>query len=178
LLCINAINCTVEAHYPSALRQLAVKIISTDTCRRYDWYGDAFNERLMVCAGFASGGKDSCTGDSGGPLQCLTPNGRWHLTGIVSWGSGCASRKRPGVYTNVYNILDWIKEHISGTVKARPHRQQLSPSPGSGNVIIDSVDTSHKTNSVSFYNRAMLRRERLCDNMLSVRPSVSRSIKL
>ena len=110
-------SCTVAPNYPSELRQLALKIISADTCRRKDWYGNVFNERLMVCAGFASGGKDSCTGDSGGPLQCLTPNGRWHLTGIVSWGMGCAQQKKPGIYTNVYNVLDWIKAHIKSTIR-------------------------------------------------------------
>jgi len=71
----------------------------------------------MVCAGFPNGRKDACLGDSGGPLQCLTPSGRWYLTGIVSWGIECAIRKQPGVYTNVYNVLDWIKAHIPSTIR-------------------------------------------------------------
>jgi len=111
-ICIN-----VDAIYPSRLRQLAVKIISADFCKRSDWYNGVFNERLMVCAGFHTAGKDACIGDSGGPLQCLTPNGRWHLTGIVSWGTGCALQRKPGVYTNVYNVLNWIKARISGSIR-------------------------------------------------------------
>jgi len=107
----------VDPTYPSALQQLAMKIIPNSVCKRPDWYFRKFDEKTMVCAGFARGGKDSCIGDSGGPLQCLTPNGRWHLTGIVSWGTRCAVRKKPGVYTNVYNVLKWIKAHIKSTIR-------------------------------------------------------------
>lgn len=70
----------------------------------------------MLCAGYAAGGKDSCVGDSGGPLQCLSFDGRWKLTGIVSWGHPvCALAKKPGVYVRVSSLLGWIKAHTNGT---------------------------------------------------------------
>lgn len=58
----------------------------------------------MICAGYINmGGIDACQGDSGGPFVC---NGL--LTGIISWGEGCALADKPGVYTNVSAFNDWI----------------------------------------------------------------------
>ncbi|KAI1241641.1 Coagulation factor VII, partial [Lamprotornis superbus] len=52
----------------------------------------------MFCAGDLSGVKDSCKGDSGGPHATQYKN-TWFLTGIVSWGKGCAVEGSYGVYT-------------------------------------------------------------------------------
>jgi secreted trypsin-like serine protease len=46
-------------------------------------------------------------GDSGGPLVD-TKSGL--QVGIVSFGRGCARPGYPGVYTNISNVRDWIKE--------------------------------------------------------------------
>ncbi|XP_061492651.1 complement C1r subcomponent [Rhineura floridana] len=62
----------------------------------------------MFCAGSPHEGKDTCQGDSGGAFAVRDPeNGRWVVTGIVSWGIGCG--KGYGFYTKVINYLDWIK---------------------------------------------------------------------
>ncbi|XP_055891497.1 trypsin-like [Biomphalaria glabrata] len=70
----------------------------------------------MICAANGTfGGKDSCTGDSGGPLMCskMTSDGsyRYFVFGIVSNGNGCAIPGEPGVYTNVARFLNWIKDN-------------------------------------------------------------------
>ncbi|KAK4873689.1 hypothetical protein RN001_013049 [Aquatica leii] len=93
------------------LKAAVVPLLSLDTCRKDGIYGGRQQPILdsMVCAGKLHGGVDACGGDSGGPLVCEV-NGRMELTGLVSWGDGCAKRHRPGVYTRISNYIPWIKE--------------------------------------------------------------------
>jgi secreted trypsin-like serine protease len=35
------------------------------------------------------------------------------FTGIASYGFGCGKIGYPGLYTNVYYFLDWIKENMT-----------------------------------------------------------------
>ncbi|XP_038581279.1 coagulation factor VII [Micropterus salmoides] len=68
--------------------------------------------RNMICAGLKTGGRDACEGDSGGPLVTRYKK-TWFLTGVVSWGKGCANKNLYGVYTKVSNYLGWIRDNMS-----------------------------------------------------------------
>ncbi|XP_068779241.1 serine protease 33-like [Struthio camelus] len=102
---------------PRRLQKLEVPIMAQATCRRL--YGIDMGRGLpprriqddMMCAGYPEGLKDTCKGDSGGPLVCRA-GGRWVLTGIVSWGEGCAVPNRPGVYTRVSAYTPWIARRV------------------------------------------------------------------
>lgn len=65
----------------------------------------------MFCAGYLDGSKDSCEGDSGGPHATEYKN-TWYLTGIVSWGKGCAAIGTYGVYTKVVKYYQWLNNHM------------------------------------------------------------------
>lgn len=83
------------------LMKVDVPVVSDKHCRNN--YGDDEIADSMICAGYPEGGKDSCQGDSGGPFMC---NGE--LTGIVSWGYGCAEPNYPGVYTQTSYFNEWV----------------------------------------------------------------------
>ncbi|KAJ6663733.1 hypothetical protein lerEdw1_009812 [Lerista edwardsae] len=96
---------TPEETYPNVPYCVDIQILPLAVCQEaYPW---EVNEK-MICAGVMEGGKDSCRGDSGGPLIC---NGV--LQGIVSLGGfPCAEPEQPGTYTNICRFLDWIQATI------------------------------------------------------------------
>lgn len=69
----------------------------------------------QICAG-GEEGKDSCRGDSGGPLMAhATSNKRAYvyLAGLVSYGpTPCGMLGWPGVYTKVASYIDWIESKV------------------------------------------------------------------
>jgi suppressor of tumorigenicity protein 14 len=83
----------------------ATKVMVTDT---------------MFCAGGnRDAGKDSCGGDSGGPLMAkvIDPTGQSVLVqaGIVSWGptDGCGLIDYSGVYVKLTRFSDWINAKLT-----------------------------------------------------------------
>lgn len=106
----------------NVLQQVQIPVISNDECKR-NYVNvirlvDAqyrFNEKYVLCAGFLSGGKSPCNGDSGSPLMLpVHENGRfsYYQIGIVSNGVGCARPNAPEIFTNVQRYVDWILENL------------------------------------------------------------------
>ncbi|KAH8403278.1 hypothetical protein KR222_009680 [Zaprionus bogoriensis] len=95
---------------PSILQKVDIPIWANAECAQK--YGRAAPGGIiesMICAGQAA--KDSCSGDSGGPM-IVNEGSRYTQVGIVSWGIGCGKGQYPGVYTRVTSLLPWIYKNI------------------------------------------------------------------
>ncbi|XP_078471546.1 enteropeptidase-like [Lampetra planeri] len=97
---------------PDRLQEASVEIFKTCITPGPQAYSPSLITNRMLCAGYLEGGVDTCQGDSGGPLVCQDSNGRWYLSGITSWGYGCARAYQPGVYSRVTKFLDWIHQNM------------------------------------------------------------------
>lgn len=80
----------------------------------------------MLCAGLDEGKRDSCYGDSGGPLFALEATGPVQH-GVVSWGAGpfdaeaaCGHAGAYGVYARVETFRDWLSGHVAVATFATP----------------------------------------------------------
>jgi len=97
------------------LRQVQLTVVNNRHCHEmYSMkHNIEVNNQTQLCAGpVITGGKGTCIGDSGGPLQCNMEDGRWYLAGITSFGSGCAKAGYPDVFARLTHYVDWIQETI------------------------------------------------------------------
>ncbi|XP_063026938.1 coagulation factor IX [Melospiza melodia melodia] len=90
----------------TTLQVLRVPFVDRPTCLKSTSTSILQN---MFCAGFPTGGRDTCEGDSGGPYTTEI-EGTWFLTGITSWGEECALPGKYGIYTRVSKYVKWIKQ--------------------------------------------------------------------
>ncbi|CAF4779196.1 unnamed protein product [Pieris macdunnoughi] len=98
-----------DVHGTRILHEAQVSTIQQGVCRRSYWqYAITDN---MVCAG--RGRRDSCAGDSGGPLLCRDRSMRYYLQGITSFGDGCGKRGKYGIYTRTANYVPWMRAVMS-----------------------------------------------------------------
>jgi secreted trypsin-like serine protease len=105
----------------ATLQQVTLPVISNYECNKaYNTICNPFLYKYpitehMMCAGYGDGVKDSCYGDSGGPLM-IRADGIWKLAGVVSWGEGCAQPGLYGVYARISKFVDFINETLNATV--------------------------------------------------------------
>jgi secreted trypsin-like serine protease len=96
------------------LQVAKIPYISNSECKQY--YSSSLLPD-MICGGYPDlpAGKvrrDSCAGDSGGPMTITGDDGLVYQIGIVSWGEGCGQSRKPGVYTSVQYHFEWIQNTV------------------------------------------------------------------
>ena len=104
------------------LRYVDLTVFSNSDCNDPVAYDGVITDD-MVCAGFSAAPRDSCQGDSGGPLTAVS-GGSAVLSGIVSWGEGCARPNKYGVYTRIAHYNGWI----AGCIAAQANCTLVPPS--------------------------------------------------
>ena len=117
------------------LHEVDVPIVDdTDCDLSYpsDYLLGDFEPLTMICAGYEEGGKDACSGDSGGPLMVRDASKEWVQMGIVSWGGGCAYPSQYGIYSRAADtfLRSWIDKTLPapGEPSAPPAQEPL-PAP-------------------------------------------------
>lgn len=112
--------------YPPELRATDLLTVSDGDCASFYSPGDV-DAATMLCA--IAPGRDSCSGDSGGPLTAADGT----LLGLVSWGADpCASSDgAPGVYTELANptIAGFIRDFqpTTGGLEYAPPQSSAPP---------------------------------------------------
>jgi trypsin len=91
----------------STLQKVDIQIESFRTCVRS--FPEIRNKLHLCNRGLPNGGKDTCAGDSGGPLLMKDTS---IITGIVSYGNGCGRRRTPGVNVRISSYKTWIQNTI------------------------------------------------------------------
>ena len=94
------------------LLEVDVPIISNTICNDGGHYNGGITENMFCAGDIQNGGIDACQGDSGGPVMVWVDDDHWEVVGIVSWGTGCALANYPGVYTRVWNYVDYISDYV------------------------------------------------------------------
>ncbi|KAJ7325043.1 hypothetical protein JRQ81_018063 [Phrynocephalus forsythii] len=102
-----------KKNYSSVLKYIEVPIAPRNDCVHAMSHSLSEN---MICAGIPGDKRDSCHGDSGGPMVTKFKN-TWFLVGLVSWGEGCGDPNNFGIYTKMEFWFDYKDRYPCGLIK-------------------------------------------------------------
>ncbi|XP_017104148.2 serine protease 7-like [Drosophila bipectinata] len=111
LLVVSGWGRITTARRSTIKQKLNVPVFDHATCQKKF----ATKKIKLIESQLCAGGeyyKDSCDGDSGGPLMREGFNNAWYQEGVVSIGHACGLEGWPAVYTRVSDYVDWIQETI------------------------------------------------------------------
>lgn len=71
----------------------------------------------QICYGDRSNrNRDTCEGDSGGPIQVQRFYRHYDIVGVTSFGSTVCGGKKAAIYTNVAYYAEWINSILTNNV--------------------------------------------------------------
>ncbi|XP_032522490.2 venom protease-like isoform X2 [Danaus plexippus] len=103
----------------SHLQKVSVPVTRLSQCQEvYKSYGKSLKiDEQVICGGY-EGGKNSCKGDSGGPLMLPNTDSEqqvyFYQIGIVSLAPLCALKNYPTVFTRVTHYIPWLQTQVLG----------------------------------------------------------------
>ncbi|PSC67886.1 phosphatase 2C 24 [Micractinium conductrix] len=103
---------------PTVLQEVALGYVPRANCSKQ--LPQVTKYRSMICAGSPLGGRNTCSGDSGGPLLRKGRRMQGDIQiGVVSFGFSCSGKL--GVYSSVPYLKFWIRQAVIPGA-ARPAR--------------------------------------------------------
>ena len=151
-----------QSDFPTKLRDVHVPYVSDSACRAaYPPGPEEVFLDTMFCAGYVGvGGKDSCNGDSGGPISAKL-GGVYTQVGIVSWGLVCADPTFPGVYTRLSAFTNSIKGQVrygaqpdAASYIRQQYRDLFGRAPSDKELFVDGLTV--KAQSLADYDESLI----------------------
>lgn len=127
------------------LRETTMPIVDHNTCNRA--YNNEIVKDAMICAGSPNGERDSCYGDSGGPLFVKRKD-VYVQSGIVSFGEACGLAGVPGVYTRLSSYYDWISAYAPATLYDATSTASTASASNSNEVTINTDNADSNVDAV------------------------------
>ncbi|XP_060534549.1 CLIP domain-containing serine protease HP8-like, partial [Cylas formicarius] len=105
---------TEKGYKSPILLKVSVPVLTLSVCHKvYQQFAPITDQQ--ICAG-GYNGRDSCGGDSGGPMKyvgLVDGSPRYIQYGIVSFGPRqCGADGQPGIYTRVGSYIQWILDNM------------------------------------------------------------------
>ncbi|KAI8124474.1 Serine protease snake [Lucilia cuprina] len=101
------------------LQKVKLESFDDDMCHnkvdRTEFLQNGVNKRTQMCAGSFTDTRDTCFGDSGGPLFVDHPDYKclFLVLGVTSFSeAGCGNVGYPAVYTRIQLYMDWIEKIV------------------------------------------------------------------
>lgn len=96
------------------LQTVKLPVVNSTRCKRAFRRTELSDDKQMCVGG--ENGRDSCNGDSGGPMlkaEVVDGPPRYYQIGVVSFGvRNCGGTATPGVYSRTSYYMSWILNNI------------------------------------------------------------------